>query len=662
VKHAAIAASIAVASLASLTVPAVADSFAQEPSAAPGAAATPAPEGRSAVSEAAYQFSVAKMLVEESAPIEASDAFAEAVRLAPADPYIRLEYARFLVQLAGRTGLPSMKQERLALAAEQAEKASELAPQNVEALRSLGQTLLILADGRPGGLEAAAKALEGVRRLAPFDLQAMIPLGQIYLEQNRPGAAADVFADAATFTPDNRIVYTLLANALQTAGRDREAADALRKLIALDPDSVDDRISLAKIQGRIGDHAGAVATLREAPAKAQTGFGVASELAWHLYRSGRLEEALEAVTVSLTERPGDRWMLLVRALVLGGLGRTDEALEQLADLRRDDPNNFELVRASASLLEQAGRTDEAVAMFKQALGALPPDRPDLAARARLTLAGLYSRAGEPEEALSVLSPTLEVADPELRRDGFLSTAEVLEELGRDDEAIALLRRGEAPELRVKEIDLLLRDGRAADAEAVVARLEEAGATTEIRLMVAQVAQRHESYALSIPLLRRVVEERADSVNAHFLLGAGLERTGQHEAAAAAFRQLLAIDPDFAPALNYLGYMWVERGENLGEAVSLVERAVELDPDNGAYIDSLGWAHYRLGELDLAREYLERASRLVPDDSTVWEHLADVYAALGDHGRARQLYRRALELAGAASEDSLRQKLEDLGIH
>lgn len=127
---------------------------------------------------------------------------------------------------------------------------------------------------------------------------------------------------------------------------------------------------------------------------------------------------------------------------------------------------------------------------------------------------------------------------------------------------------------------------------------------------------------------------------------------------ATFRSLIEAEPDFAPALNYLGYMWAERGENLEAALDLVRRAVALDPDNGAYVDSLGWAYFQLGRLVEARSHLERASRLIPDDATILEHLGDAQVAAGDRAAGRESYRRAAALGG----DNLRavqKKLADL---
>jgi Flp pilus assembly protein TadD len=90
----------------------------------------------------------------------------------------------------------------------------------------------------------------------------------------------------------------------------------------------------------------------------------------------------------------------------------------------------------------------------------------------------------------------------------------------------------------------------------------------------------------------------------------------------------------------------------------VRRAVALDPDNGAYVDSLGWTHFRLGQYDRARDYLERATRLEPEDATVHEHLGDVYVALGQTEKAREMYQRALAL-GDPHADQVKRKLDDL---
>jgi tetratricopeptide (TPR) repeat protein len=127
-----------------------------------------------------------------------------------------------------------------------------------------------------------------------------------------------------------------------------------------------------------------------------------------------------------------------------------------------------------------------------------------------------------------------------------------------------------------------------------------------------------------------------------------------------FLALLKKDPEHAPSLNYLGYMWAESGKNLDQAHEMLVRAVGHEPNNGAYVDSLGWVYYRLGNLDLAEKYLTDATTLLPRDATVHEHLGDVLVKRGDKERALRSYRMALSLDPEAKEvDKLRSKIAEI---
>jgi tetratricopeptide (TPR) repeat protein len=94
------------------------------------------------------------------------------------------------------------------------------------------------------------------------------------------------------------------------------------------------------------------------------------------------------------------------------------------------------------------------------------------------------------------------------------------------------------------------------------------------------------------------------------------------------KKVIEINPKHADALNYLGYSYAERGINLEEAQSLIRRALELKPDSGYIMDSLGWAYFKLGKYDEALKHLLRAAELVKDDPLVLEHIGDVYKLMG----------------------------------
>ena len=144
-------------------------------------------------------------------------------------------------------------------------------------------------------------------------------------------------------------------------------------------------------------------------------------------------------------------------------------------------------------------------------------------------------------------------------------------------------------------------------------------------------------------------------------GASLIEIDQWPEAERDLERAVALAPDNPTALNYLGYSWAERGLNLDKAFALIEKAVALDPGVGAYIDSLGWAHFQLSEYDKAVGHLEKAAALEPGDSTITDHLGDVYWRLNRPREARFQWERALQLdvtpkLRAVIEDKLKNGL------
>src|SRR5260370_18916967 len=120
----------------------------------------------------------------------------------------------------------------------------------------------------------------------------------------------------------------------------------------------------------------------------------------------------------------------------------------------------------------------------------------------------------------------------------------------------------------------------------------------------------------------------DKQYVYFLRGSTLERQKKYEPAEDMFRKVLAGDPQNATALNYLGYMLADRGVKLDEALGLIKKAVDLDPANGAYLDSLGWAYFKLGKYESAEDTLIKASQRIGTDPTVQDHLGDLYQKTG----------------------------------
>ena len=137
-----------------------------------------------------------------------------------------------------------------------------------------------------------------------------------------------------------------------------------------------------------------------------------------------------------------------------------------------------------------------------------------------------------------------------------------------------------------------------------------------------------------------------------------ERLKDWPAAESDFKQALELSPEESLVLNYLGYSWVDQGRNLKTAMDYIRKAVKLKPDDGYYVDSLGWAYYRLGNLQAAVENLERAVELKPDDPIINDHLGDAYWRVGRTLEAKYQWQQALTLKPEDDQVvTLKQKIE-----
>ncbi len=157
----------------------------------------------------------------------------------------------------------------------------------------------------------------------------------------------------------------------------------------------------------------------------------------------------------------------------------------------------------------------------------------------------------------------------------------------------------------------------------------------------------ENYEEALPFYDDLVESLSDEeikANVEPLRFRGIiyERLKRWPEAEADFKRVLELVPDDVDTLNYLGYTWVDRGENLKEAFDMIRKAVEQEPQSGAIVDSLGWGHYKLGEYEKAKINLEKAVSLSPSSATIIDHLGDVYWKLGRKREAGFQWKRALE--------------------
>ena len=192
----------------------------------------------------------------------------------------------------------------------------------------------------------------------------------------------------------------------------------------------------------------------------------------------------------------------------------------------------------------------------------------------------------------------------------------------------------------------------------------------IYISIAQVylqAKRFEAAEQSIQKALDLSPNPEDQEFALFVQGSIYERQKKYDQAEETFKKVLSVDPLNASASNYLGYMLADRGVRLEESVKYIQKALELEPDNGAYLDSLGWAYFKMGRYDLAETPLEKAASKIQNDPTIHEHLGNLYLRMGKTAMAQEEWQRALkEWPEAVSSDfdadqakQLQKQLDDL---
>ena len=179
---------------------------------------------------------------------------------------------------------------------------------------------------------------------------------------------------------------------------------------------------------------------------------------------------------------------------------------------------------------------------------------------------------------------------------------------------------------------------------------------EVYLYLAQLYFSQHKYDLAIAEFNKVLRVQPDNVSAHFLLGSIYIEINDNVKAKEAFKKVLALEPEHDGALNSLGYIYAEDGVNLDEALKMARKAIELDPSNGAYYDTLGWVLYKKGMYAESLMALQKAETYV-QDPVLYDHMADAYKAVKEFALARKFWHRSLDMKPGQAD--VARKLEEL---
>lgn len=513
--------------------------------------------------------------------------------------------------------------------------------------------------------------------------------GRIAAAERDMAAASRYYAHALEADPDNGELRRQTFQAHLAAGR---VADALRlaESLARDPDAASiARVTLAAAAAKRGDFAAAKGRIDALPETGANRLLKPGFLAWVEFGRGDAAKATEALR-ALSGIEGLRVFLELHLALINDAGGRNQQADQFykSAIGSVDSAPLRVSQAYASFLARTGRRQDAIAIWDKYLAASPDSSIADFARQRLVegkaprrlvtkgtdgmaelllnLAGALQQenAALPALIYARLADYLRPDDP----DTLSLIAGLLESDEQHEAAVELYRR--VP----RDSDLAWSARRAAAANlAQLKKVQEAAKLLEemagerrerwdALLLLGNLWRSEKQFPKAVEAYDRAVarvpklEER--HWNLLYVRGIANERSKNWPRAEADFKKALELKPNEPYVLNYLAYTWVDRGEHLEEAKRMLDEAVRQKPDDGAIVDSVGWAYYRLGNMEKALEFLEKAIELAPEDPAINDHLGDVYWRVGRRAEARFQWQRALSL-NPEPEDvpKIKEKLE-----
>ena len=634
------------AAVFSMTIPLAAE---QARGSRPQAATATPPEK---VAEAYNQFLLAHRLEEKDDDAGAVAAYKRAMELDP-------NAADIPATLAG----VYLRQNKAQEAMSAAEQSLKIAPANREANRVLGTVYAAFAEaarentrGRGNAARAddnLAKAIQHLEIAADksggeADPNVRATLARLYVHAGAFDKAIPLLTDLVNQEPSWQDGPAMLAEAYAGAGRSADAITWLEQRTANDPRMLPTLADFYERERRFTDAAAVYRRLLERNPRSTE---VKTRYAAALLNAGGRDNVTKARD-TLNDLVGSRG---TEARPLYLLAQAQRRLGEYKDAEATARRVIALNKNSPWGYYALAETLEARHAYQAVVDELAP-----------VVAEFKGKAADPSFDVSILLPHLGFAYQELgQHDKAIATFEEARKQSPDDPAVAsyLIEAN----LAAKKYNAAADAAKAAvaqnpddlrllrlQAQALrhtgkgdqgLTMLENAvkahGDDPVAYISLAQAYADAEKGAQAVKVLQDAQAKFPGNDQIAFELGTVYDKQKKFPEAEAAFRSVLSRDPENASALNYLGYMLAERGERLDESVDYLKKALQLEPDNGSFLDSLGWAYYKSDKLDLAEANLKRAADQLRTNSVIQDHYGDVLLKLGRYDEAITAYTRAL---------------------
>ncbi|MCP5065567.1 MAG: tetratricopeptide repeat protein [bacterium] len=490
---------------------------------------------------------------------------------------------------------------------------------------------------RTNQLDLAVEHAEGALALEPDDDGIRLFLGTLY-RFRRDAVNAERVLRAESGEPNSGEAAALLYAVLGEAGRLEEAREVARWLVDRVPDLPRSYLALADVEEKLGHPAEAEAVLRRGLIRHPGDLALYGMIARGRHQRDDREGEIAIYREMLGEHPGHLATLLAKADAELSLGNNDAARVTLEAALYEQPRDLRTLLRLGFLDFEEEDFGSAAERFRRALTMQPRQ----------------------QEVIYFLGVALR------RQSDETGAREALVRIGRDHPRFA--------DARTQLAGMAEAEG---DFDGAVAYLEEARSAAKSRaldLYMGSLQAKSGDVVGALALLETMLDGSAADADVLYNIGIIQGEASHIDEALRTMETVLGLDPTHAGALNYVGYTWAERGENLEEAEALISRALEQRPDDGFITDSLGWIYYMRARplveagrrdeaqplIEQARAALEKAVRLTGGDPVISEHLGDVFLLEGNRGGALERYEEAIRLGPRDNEQpGLFEKLERL---
>ncbi|HWZ46331.1 MAG TPA: tetratricopeptide repeat protein [Candidatus Saccharimonadales bacterium] len=631
---------------------------AAEPGAAVPAKGDHAAERKMDRAAAYYHYSLAHMyeeLMASTGRSEYSNKAIEEYRLAiENDPDSQFLNAG-LAELYVRTG-------RIRDAVLDAQEIVKRDPNNLDARKLLGRIYLRSMGDVHGGaqsqevLRLAIEQYEAIVKIEPENSENHLLLGRLYGRNKDMLKAETEFKAASQTDPSSEEAVVNLAFLYNDEGDPKRAAEALN--------AVPEQARSAKIYSALGftyeqqtDHKKAIAAYSRALELDRDNLDAMRGLAQNLASDNQTEAALKQYLVLEDADPQDPQAAMRISEIYRRMGKFDLALEHLKKAAALSPESMEIAYNQSLLLEAQGKLDESADLLQKLVARTAHTDGNYSAGERNNralflerLGNIYRAEGRPLLAIETYRKIVDMGGDEASR-GYQEIIDAYRERKQWADAAKATQEavGKFPNDRALKLMLAteLADDGKADESIQVARslLKGVPEDREAQIGLSQVyarLKRWQEAEESLAAAGKLSSRPEDKEYILFLQGSMYERQKKIDLAEQTFRQVLQQDPNNAMTLNYLGYMMADHNLRLEESLAMVKKALAVDPQNGAYLDSLGWVYFKLGDYEHAEENLRKAAGKSPNDPTVQDHLAELYARTNRWKLAATHWERALD--------------------